>query len=831
MNIKKNLFAIAPIATIGLLLFSFLSFPTAVLGQAELTGTVIVNVTEEQGEVLSGANLLLKSASIKLTGISYKKGPYKFVMVPAGKYELTVELQGFQKVVMSDIRVNFGETRIYNLIMKASTLEKTITITATQQIDVTLSTTKNMIDPEVIEKLALRNRNFQDVLNLLPGVNDGMVRGSRAEQTGFRIDGVNNMDPFYSEPAMEFSQKAIDRFELVPGGFQAKYGEFSGGIVNVTAKGGTNTFTGHFGTYYRGNSFASAPSITFPGQVNTVAPDRRNFYEFALGGPLVRDKLFFYSTLEYRNSRTGDIFEEKTRETLGYIGSLKLDYAQSPKDRWSFFAGYNNYDYNNNILDKYTAPESNENLQSRKFIISLEQNHIFNPNLLLNSHFSILYLKNGEVPTDPNAHITLYTYTPTGTFTTGRSPSAGSFDRYRYRLTESLTYFTGRHGFDFGLEFGRVVTRGSRRVGPTIFDLRPLGIPLSYWYIWQGQDLYNLSGTEAAAYVQDTIHLANRLTVDAGVRVEYQSLNKNTNVAPRAGASYDLTGDRKTKVFANAGVFYDRVFGHYVQWAGNKGGDQYNVNNPQGPLADGDKIWTWAFRYGLAPNEKTPYSVGWSVGVERLLPYGMKFTATYNQKNLHDQLLSYRVEENNILLFQFKSNGSGTYRGAEFVLSKEFSQNSQFMISYTLSRARGDGGAVGEFYTAVQLPPTNSIEDFDRTHLIKASGFVGLPWDIWLSASLIYASGFPYSVITGAQAGLYYVGGRNVNRMKPTQSLDFSLSKNFRFGRSRIGVVLEGYNVFNRTNILSVSTAPENHGEAASLDISRTFQLGLTFDF
>jgi hypothetical protein len=464
-------------------------------------------------------------------------------------------------------------------------------------------------------------------------------------------------------------------------------------------------------------------------------------------------------------------------------------------------------------------------------MISLEQNHIFTPNLFLNSHFSILYLKNGTVPSDPNAHITLYTYTPTGTYTTGRSPSAGSFDRSRYRLTESLTYFAGNHHFDFGFEAGRVVTSGSRRVGPTIFDLRPLGVPLSYWYYWNGQDLYNLSGDEAAAYVQDTIQMAKRLSVDVGVRVEYQSLVKNTNVAPRVGVSYDLTGDRKTKVFANAGIFYDRVYGHYVQWGTNKGGDQYNVYNPQGPLADGEKIWSWAFRYRLGPDQKTPYAVSWAVGAERVLPYGMKFAVTYNQKRLHNQLLTYRVEEGDILWFEFRSNGGGTYRGVEFVLSKEFSKNSQFMISYTFSRARGDGSALDQFYTAVQTPPRNSIEDFDRTHLFKASGFVGLPWDIWLSANLYYASGFPYSVITGAQAGLYYLGGRNTYRMKPTQSLDFSLNKNIRIGRTKLGIILEGYNLFNHTNILSVSTAPDNHGEAASLDISRTIQLGFTFDF
>ncbi len=804
--------------------------PSLAYGQAELTGTIIITVKDEQDAVLPGVQLSLVSAATTLTGTTNQFGKYKFVLVPAATYELKAELEGFQEVTMPDIRVNFGETYVYEMVMKLGTLEETITVIATPQIDVTLTTTKQLIEPEVIENLPLRDRNFKDMLKLMPGVNDDKVRGSRSTNTGYRIDGANNTDPFFSGIAIVFSQEAIDRFELIPGGFQAKYGEYSGGIVNVATKSGTNAFAGHVGFYFRNNDFVSKPPIVFPGQLNDVAPDTRRFYEFALGGPIIENKVLFFGTLEYRTAEVGSVFSQRTQNSKIYLGSIKLDYHQSNKDRWSFFTAVNRDTTENVVLDKYAAPEFNAIVKEPKTMVSIVQNHIFNENMFLESHLSFLRISEAFERTDPDAHWTLYVYTPEGTFTKGRYTSEGSFYRARYRISEHLNYFKGKHSFGMGVEIGRVDTGGGREVGPTIFDLRGLGAAVAYHYYFLPQ-VYQVDSTEAAFYVQDSITMNDRLTVDAGLRVEYQSLMETTNVGPRAGFSYDATGDRKTKIYGNVGIFYDRIYGHYVQWATGGGGDQFNVYNPVGLLAEGEEVFESAFRYRLAGDQKTPYNVSWSVGFERLLPHDLKFNFNYNQKHLRNQLLSYRVTEPQYLWFEYTPNGQGSYKGAEFVLSKRLSNRFQALISYTISRARGDGNELYQFYTEDMIPPKNSIEDFDRTHYLKASGVVILPLDIMIAANYNYASGWPYSVISGAQAGLYYLGDRNSQRMDPTSSIDFSLRKTFQLDRYKLAVVFEGYNITNHTNVTGVSTAPANHGEPTALDLSRTYQLGVTFDF
>ncbi len=800
-------------------------------GQADLTGTIIVTVKDEQDAILPGVQLTLTSAARTLTGTTNQVGIYKFILVPAATYELKAELEGFQAITMPDIRINFGETYRYELVMRMGTLEDTITVTATPQIDVTLTTTKEMIEPEVIENLPLRDRNFKDVLKLLPGVNDDKVRGSRSTNTGYRIDGVNNVDPFYSDIAIVFSQEAIDRFELIPGGFEAKYGEFSGGIVNVATKSGTNEFAGHVGFYFRNDSFVSKPPIIFTGQLIDVAPDTRRFYEFALGGPIIEDKVLFFATSEYRTGKLGSIFSERTMDSEIYMGSFKLDYLQSENDRWHFFTAANVETIENIVLDRFSAPEFNAIQKNRKYIVSLSQQHIFNENLFLESQFSWLYVRNANERTDPDAHWTLYTYTPTGTYTSGRYTHYDDYWRARYRLAENLSYFRGSHNMAAGFEIGRMTTDGSGQSGPTLFDLRPLGTPMAWHYYFDKRRYNHVKGTEAAVYLQDSIVLNDRFTVDAGVRVEYQSLVGNTDVAPRLGFSYDVTGDRKTKLYVNAGIFYDRMYGYHYYWKTASGGYQYTVYNPVGLLAEGEEILEAMFLYYPLGEQKTPYNFSWSAGFERLLPYDLKFAFNYTDKTLKNQLLTYREDLPGVLGFAFKSDGNGKYRGAEFVLSKRFTHRFQSLISYSVSRARGDGNQLYQFYTKVMMPPKNSIEDFDRTHNFKASGTVLLPGDVILAANYYYVSGFPYSIVTGAQIGIYYIGDRNSQRMPSTQSLDFSLRKTFQLERYKLSLVFEGYNITNHSNVTGVSTAPANHGEPSAIDLSRTFQLGFTFDF
>jgi outer membrane receptor protein involved in Fe transport len=818
---------------IAALVALLLAFPAGrALAQGDLTGSIAVTVKDQDGGALPGAALTVKSSAMSLTGVTNNGGQYRFLAVPAGVYEVRATLSGFTPAVLSGVNVRFGETYTATLTLKIGATDQVTVTAAPPQIDVTLPSTRELMQQQFIQDIPLRDRNFQDLVNLLPGVVGGSVQGSRPETTGYRIDGASDVEPYLSGVALTFSQYAIDRFELVPGGFQARYGEFSGGVVNVTTRNGTNTFVGHVGYYFRDNSLVAKPPVTYPDQLHDKAPDTRRFYEAAIGGPITKDVLQYFATLEYRTADVGNVFAARTSKTDSYLGSFKLNYTPTTNDQWTVFAAANVYDTRNTIANKYVAPEFNANQTDNRALLTAQQTHIFSDSFFVESQLSYLRTNSTIKPTDPNAHVTLYEFEPDGnTRTSGRYTSNKDTSVDRARLTETFSWFLGQHEVRLGADLGYLKTTVSQIINPTRFDFRPLGNPFALHYYFYPVE-YDKGGFEGAAYAQDTWKLSPRLTADIGLRVEYQKIIGNTDLAPRVGLSYDLTGDAKTKIFANWGKYVERVYDRYLEWGSQPGGQFSYVFNPEGPLADGTEVPGGSFGYRILGSNKTPYAETWTVGGERLLGSDFRVALSYTEKQLFNQLLTYSTSSPPVSYYDFRGDGKGSYKGVSLVATKRFSNSWEAQASYTWSRAEGMGSALGVFYGPTLIPPQNSIEDNDRTHVVKLSGFGQLPWGFLVSMSYSYATGLPYSIFgTDATGGSFYVGTRNSHRMSSSQSLDLSAQKRFRIGGTDVSLVAEAFNVFNHENVTAVTTGVTNHGEPTAFDVGRTFQLGVKIDF
>lgn len=800
--------------------------------QGDLTGSVVVSVSDPDGAMLPGVSLSLRSAARSFEGTTNARGQYRFLVVPAGTYELRAELSGFAPAALSGVSVSFGETYNAAVTLKLGSFEEEITVSAAPpQVDVLQSSSSEAMEQQFVQDIPLRNRNFEDLVNLLPGVADGQVRGSRSTSTGFRIDGATNVDPYSSGVAITFSQHAIERFEMVPNGFEARYGEFSGGVVNVTTRSGTNDFQGHVGFYFRNESLIAKPPEEYPDQEHEKAPDTRQFFEAAAGGAITPDRLHYFTTVEYRYSDVGNVFAVRTSETDSYLGSFKLNYTPRAEDQWTLFAAANVNDTANTVADKFVAPEFNADAEDDRFLLSVQQSHIFSETLFLESQLSYLNASRASRPTDPDAHVTLYSFTPEGTYTSGRYTSEVDRSLDRFRLNETLQWYGNDHQLRFGADVGYLSTELDQTISPTRFDFRPLGNDLALHYYFD-KVLYDESGFEGAVYAQDKWLISGRLTIDLGVRVEYQEITGNTDVAPRLGVSWDATGDARTKVYANWGTYVERVYDRYLEWGSQPGGDYYFVFDPTGDLADGTEIPGGTFGYRIEGDNETPTSDAWTVGVEHLLGDDFRVGAAYTDKRLNHQLLTYYISDYPEDWYEFRANGKGRYKGVELVASKRFAKGWQGRASYTWSELTGMGSALDTFYGSTQIPPVNSIEDTDRTHVVKLSGFGQLPWGFLLSGSYRYATGRPYSVVTYDENGNpLYVGERNSERMSNAQSLDLSLQKTFAIKDIELTLVAEGFNLTNHENVTAVTTSEGSHGEPTAFDVSRTFQFGFKIGF
>ena len=156
-----------------------------VRAQGDITGAVVVSVTDENGAAVAGVELLLSSDAITLSGVTAADGRYRFGLVPANTYMLRATKAGFAPEGLSGIGVGFGTTYTAAMVLSAERFTDEVTVTAAPpQIDTTISTTKDSLSSEFIEEIPLRNRNFEELVNLFPGVSAGMVQGSRSTATG-----------------------------------------------------------------------------------------------------------------------------------------------------------------------------------------------------------------------------------------------------------------------------------------------------------------------------------------------------------------------------------------------------------------------------------------------------------------------------------------------------------------------------------------------------------------------------------------------------------------------------------------------------------------------
>ncbi len=831
MNVKNRVVRtiILPVVT-GLLLFAAAGDLRA---QGDITGAVAVVVTDGQGKALPGVSLTLQSDAIALNGTTDGMGRYRFPLVPAGTYVLRADLTGFAPTGLEGIEVGFGSTYTASLAMQSASFSGEISVSeAPPQIDTTIPTTRDSLSAKFIKEIPLRDRNFEEIVNLMPGVVDNMVQGSRSTATGFRIDGASNVDPYNAGVAITFSQSAIDRFELVPNGFEARYGEFSGGVVNVTTRSGTNQFTGHLGYFYRDDSFVSKPPVEYPGQLHDKAPDTRHFFEAAIGGKITEDTLHYFATVEYRRSEVGGVYSESTVDTDRYLGSFKLNWLPSESDRWTFFAATNLDDTKNIILStQFEAPEFQANRTDDRYMLSVQQSHVFTDSLFLESQLTYLGLDQDQKRAYPDAHVTVYVFTPAGQYTTGRYTSDSTRAIDRFRLQDTLTWYVGDHNPRFGIDVGHLSSSFNQTIGPTRFDFRQTGWDAAYHYFFDDV-AYKGSGIEGAVYAQDSWQLSDRVVLDYGARYEYQEIISNTDFSPRLGVAWDVTGDAKTKVYANAGRFMERVYDRYLEWGSQPGGRYSIVMSPQGPLADGEGIPVGTFGYRILGDNPTPYADVWSVGIERLLGRDYRVGASYTDKKLENQLLTYYTSEGAADWYEFRANGKGTYRGLDLTFSKSFSNNWQALASYTWSESKGMGSFLGTFYGPTQIPPSSALEDSDRTHVFKVSGTRTLPLGFLVSGTYRFASGLPYSIEgNNVDNEPIYIGGRNSQRMPSIQSLDMTFQWGVELASTTLTLVLEAFNLTNHENVTAVSTGEVGHGTPTAFDISRTFQIGAKIDF
>src|SRR5947209_2101204 len=293
------------------IILSALALVFAPAVSASPTGSIAGSVKDQTGALVSGAKLTLTSISTnaKIGAISDSNGSFQFLQLAPAVYSLQVEANGFKKVVVDNVVVEVDQITHVDATLQIGSVAETIEVAseAIPLLETDRSTLSNVVESQVISNMPLNARQYLDLALLTPGVLPSSagtqgggfnVSGARSQANIFLLDGVSNIDTQINSALGNFRiTDAVQEFAVQTSVATAEFGRGTGGQVSIVTKSGTNTFHGTAFEYLR-NSVLDAADFFTNKNHGTKNPLHRNQYGGTLGGPILKDRMFFFTSYE-----------------------------------------------------------------------------------------------------------------------------------------------------------------------------------------------------------------------------------------------------------------------------------------------------------------------------------------------------------------------------------------------------------------------------------------------------------------------------------------------------------------------------------------------------
>ncbi len=545
------------------------------------TGRIVGQVLDQDGQPLPGASVEAKNkgTGLALTSVSDARGQYRIVNVPVGTYDVTSKLSGFQTRSRTGITVTIGSAITVEFRMSLATVAEAVTVTAEAPVvETTQTRSETTVDNTAIQALPVTGRNFTDFVLLTPNTQRETQRGNlalggqRGINTMVTVDGVDYTNAFFGgvtgaaegRSPMSISQEAVREFQVVQAGGSAEFGRSGGGFVNVITKSGTNDFHGSLLGYYR-------PSDWSAKLANGTDPrdSKRHNLGGSLGGPIMRDKLFFFGSYEAQRQNTTIPLSSSVAADEKIIAAIydpnypisgseyiqgsnsdayfgRLDLQANDQHRITGRASYTEYNGPNGTYTSSTMAAAHNGVEGMKSLSTvLQWNGMFGSSIIndLNLQYGKEDTPRENQPAGANLpELQIYDGGPTlgGVYFLPITAS-----QKRYTFYDSATFLMGNHVFKGGVEYNYTamdqIFKGSWR-GVFLFQSTTVnGVKYSAldnlksgkWNEYReflglngltadeaGQ--YNQPQREYAGFIQDQWYINPKLTATIGLRYEYQ---------------------------------------------------------------------------------------------------------------------------------------------------------------------------------------------------------------------------------------------------------------------------------------------------------------------
>ena len=571
------------------------AFGLSGLASAQSTATLRGTVTDPQGAVTPGASIVIRNqdTGVERTVFSDESGVYVAPSLPPGRYRLEVQLQGFQTQA-KEVQVGPAETIAVDLKLGVSGVVEQINVTASVPVIETATTSVGqVISQKTVQEIPLNGRHFVDLGLLIPGSitppQNGFLSaplrgqgsfafntaGNREDTVNFMINGVNLNDPAQNQITFQPSINTVSEFKVDNSTFSAEYGRNSGAIVNIATRSGANNVHGEAFEFFRDDSLDSRNYFNIAPAPQS--PFRRNQFGANFGGPILKNRTFYFGTYEGLRQRQGiDINSGVLRDdqraavtdpvsrrllplipaanTIGAAGEGRfVGSATAPVDidQWTgdlrhnisnadalhWYYAFQRDQRGEPTLQGNTIPGFGDTRHSHRQIMTANETHIFGSRFVNEARFGFNRI---DITFDPNAKLNPTDYGINDGVSTaigipqiaivGLGLNFGGPSQFPQGRTDTTfvgsdtaSYLRGRQSIKVGGEFRRIQNdnftsdTGTFQYGSLAAFQTGLGNNFS---ITLGDRPSDVRQTAIGLFVQDSVQASPNLSFDLGLRYD-----------------------------------------------------------------------------------------------------------------------------------------------------------------------------------------------------------------------------------------------------------------------------------------------------------------------